>query len=122
MKDSDDGFNGFGEVYFSNIDHNVIKGWKQHKIMQMNLVVPVGEVRFVVYDDREGSSTYGVFNDIYLSRNNYQRLTIPSGLWMAFQGRSLGGAMLMNTASIVHEPAESNVKNLNEIEYKWELA
>ena len=51
MKKKDNGFNGFGEVYFSNIIKGEIKGWKQHTKMTLNLVVPIGEIRFVLFDD-----------------------------------------------------------------------
>ena len=122
LKCNDKGYVGFGEAYFSHLKHGVVKGWKRHREMHMNLIVPVGEVRFVVYDGREASSTFGLFDDVILSReSNYQRLTIHPELWVAFQGRNYDGSMLMNIASIPHDPAESDIKDLNEIEYNWEL-
>ena len=42
MKISDPGFAGFGEVYFSNIEPGVVKAWKRHRKMTLNLVVTVG--------------------------------------------------------------------------------
>ena len=51
MKKSDVGFNGFGEAYFSTINQDDIKGWKKHTQMTINLVVPFGEIEFVVYDE-----------------------------------------------------------------------
>ena len=42
MKESDSGFSGFSEAYFSEIDFGAIKAWKRHKEMTLNLVVPVG--------------------------------------------------------------------------------
>lgn len=53
MKKNDDGFAGFGEAYFTTINVNQIKGWNKHKIMTLNLVVPVGKVIFVLFDERE---------------------------------------------------------------------
>ena len=50
MKKSDEGYNGFGEVYFSTIHKNDIKGWKKHLKMTLNIVVPIGEIKFVVYN------------------------------------------------------------------------
>ena len=87
LKFTDEGYCGFGEAYFSCIEHGQAKGWKRHNRMTLNLVVPVGTVRFVIYDDREGIATYGQFEEITLSpTTNYQRLTVASGLWMAFYG------------------------------------
>ena len=49
LKSSDTGFNGFGEVYFSWIDQSAIKAWKCHLRMTLNLMVPMGKVRFVFH-------------------------------------------------------------------------
>ena len=51
MKKSDNGYDGFGEAYFSTVNQNVIKGWKKHTKMTLNLIVPMGEIKFVVYND-----------------------------------------------------------------------
>ena len=40
----------FGEVYFTWIKRNYLKGWKFHKKMHMNLTVPVGNVKCIFYD------------------------------------------------------------------------
>ena len=111
MKKSDGGFIGFGEAYFSTINKDVIKGWKKHTEMTLNLVVVTGEVEFVVYD---GSS----FFNINLSKNNYQRLTVKPNLWLAFRGLSTEN-MLLNLASIEHDPSEVTNLDLQEIEYDW---
>ena len=52
MKDNDIGYAGFGEAYFSIIGFNAIKAWKRHKEMTLNIVVPHGEIKFVLFDDR----------------------------------------------------------------------
>ena len=51
MKKNDDGFDGFGEAYFSTVRKDDIKGWKKHTKMTLNLIVPVGTIEFVVYDE-----------------------------------------------------------------------
>ena len=48
MKSTDEGYVGFGEVYFSQIEHGQAKGWKRHNRMTLNLIVPVGTVKFVM--------------------------------------------------------------------------
>lgn len=113
MKKSDNGFESFGEAYFSTINKDDIKGWKKHTRMTLNLVVPVGEIEFVVYDE----NTKEFFN-IKLSKYNYQRLTVKPNLWMAFRG--LGdNNMLLNLASIEHDPDEAYNTNFDFINYGW---
>jgi len=108
MKASDPGYQGFGEAYFSTVEKGEIKGWKRHNRLALNLVVPVGEIRFVIYDDRSSSSQQLQFCDITLSVDiNYQRLTIPAGLWVAFQGKA-DSNFLLNIISGEHDPSEAD--------------
>lgn len=117
MKAKDSGYSGFGEAYFSFIDAGVIKGWKRHHEMVLNLVVPVGVVRFVIYDDRPDSPTLNNYQEVLLSKENYQRLTVPPMVWMAFQGVGQQENMLLNVASIPHEPNESDSKPLEDLAF-----
>lgn len=109
LKCTDVNFESFGESYFSTVLFNDVKGWKKHKKMISNLIVPVGAVKFVFYDDRIDSSTFDSFCEVELSISNYQRLTVQPGVWMAFQGVSKGLNLLMNISSIPHDPSESLV-------------
>ena len=114
MKASDDGFSGFGEAYFSTVNQGEVKGWKKHTEMTLNLVVVIGEIEFVVYDDNS-------FYSVKLSKNNYQRLTVDPGLWLAFKGVSVEN-MLLNLASIEHNPNESESVDLYDFDYDWNKA
>ncbi len=57
LKGHEDSFNGFGEAYFSTIHHNSVKGWKRHRQMTLNIVVPIGSIKFVLFDGRETGKT-----------------------------------------------------------------
>ena len=107
MKTGEPGFSGFGEAYFSTIKKGVVKGWKRHSAMTLNIVVPSGIIRFVIYDDRQHSSTKNNYFEITLSPTNYHRLTVQPGLWMAFEGIDEGLNMLLNIGSIKHDPQEA---------------
>ena len=113
MKKSDDGFDGFGEAYFSTVHKNDIKGWKKHRDMTLNLLVPIGEIKFVVYNE-----DLKEFFSVKISQNNYQRLTIKPNLWLAFKGID-ENSMLLNIASIEHDPNESENMELTSIQYEW---
>ena len=117
MKGSSVGYAGFGEAYFSQVDKGAIKAWKRHKKMTLNLMVPVGEIRFVLFDDREVLNTQ--FQEIIISKNNYCRFTVPPMIWMGFQGFSDGGSMLLNIANMEHDPNEVDRKEIDKINYDW---
>lgn len=119
MKRSSPGFAGFGEAYFSTVLPGETKGWKRHRRVTLNLVVPVGTVRFVIFDERPDSPSFGCFNDFVLSKENYARLTIPPGLWVAFRGLDESNNMLINLANEEHEPAESDNVGIEDIPFDW---
>lgn len=120
MKRNDPGYNGFGEAYFSTVNSGDIKGWKKHLRMTMNLVVPVGKIRFVFYDDRKDSVSSGKFFTICLSTENFQRVTVPPGVWMGFQGIGEDLNLLLNIADLEHDPEESNNIPIDGIAFDWD--
>jgi dTDP-4-dehydrorhamnose 3,5-epimerase len=121
MKFSDPGATGFGEAYFSTVDYGFIKGWKRHKKMTLNLLVPFGEIRFILYDETRSQNNCSNFQEVVLSPQNYSRLTVPPNIWVAFQGLACGQSLLLNLANIPHDPLESDTKKLNEIDCDWSL-
>ena len=119
LKRSDDTFTSFGEAYFSSIKKNEIKGWKKHSKMKLNIVVPIGEIMFVLYDDILESTSNGFFFSLKISKTNYCRLTVPPGVWMAFKGIGAGTNLLMNIASIPHDPKESENCGIESFNFNW---
>ena len=119
VKITDEGYRGFGEAYFSSIVHNSIKGWKRHFFMTLNIVVPVGKIRFVLFDDREGSKTFKCYQDIMMSEDHYGRLTVPPMIWFSFQGVGRGKNLLLNISDIVHDMSEQENRKLEAIAFNW---
>lgn len=122
LKVTDQGYVGFGEAYFSQIEPGAIKGWKRHNRFVMNIVVPVGKIRFVIYDDREESDTFGQFEEYILSPSeNYKRLVIAAGLWVAFQGVGNTPSILLDIIPEVHCQSETDSLELSKIPYRFML-
>ncbi len=98
----------FGECYFSTADGDKPKAWKKHSRMICNLLVPVGTVKFVFYDDRPDSKTYQQIKEITIAPSTYGRLVIHPGIWFGFSGLGEGTtSVILNVASIGHDPGES---------------
>jgi dTDP-4-dehydrorhamnose 3,5-epimerase len=83
------------------------------------LIVPSGAIKFVLFDDRESSTTFRQFQEVEIGECNYQRLFVPPGIFVSFQGIGLYRNMLLNIASIPHDPTESVNKELPDISYSW---
>ena len=121
IKKDANGFVDFGEAYFSIVNLGAVKAWKRHRLMTLNIVVPVGGVLFVLHDQRKGSSTYGSSDKIVLSRSNYVRLTVPPMVWFGFKGVGPGESVLLNIADIAHDPNEIERKNSDFFNFDWGL-
>jgi dTDP-4-dehydrorhamnose 3,5-epimerase len=116
-------FNDFGEIYFSTIYPNVIKGWHIHQKMTLNYAVIDGMIKLVLYDDRINSATKGNLMEIYTGDDNYLLIMIPPNIWNGFKGMGEKKAIVANCASIPHDPDEISRKNPYDpdIPYNWEL-
>jgi dTDP-4-dehydrorhamnose 3,5-epimerase len=111
----------FGEIYFSVVNAMAIKAWKKHMHMTLNLAVPRGMIKLVVYDDRENSNTSGEFNEFIIGQENYCLITIPPKIWTGFKGISKNPAIVANCATMVHDPDEVIRAGIGDkkIPYSW---
>lgn len=101
LKSSEKEFYGFEEVYFSTIKKNKIKAWKKHNRMTMNLVVPVGKVQFIFYDEKK------IFlRNAIIGEDNYSRITVPPKIWFGFKGLSSRTSYILNISNVSHDPSE----------------
>jgi dTDP-4-dehydrorhamnose 3,5-epimerase len=117
MKQSDMGYVGFGEAYFSWVSLGSVKAWKRHTQMTMNLVVPVGQVRFVFRsDDNTGNDEFRIEE---IGVNRYSRITVPAGTWFGFKGLGSPQSLVLNIANILHSPDEVERLNISEINFDW---
>ena len=113
LKKTEKDFHDFGEIYFSRINHNSIKGWKKHTQMTMNLVVPYGKVQFVFFD------SFGNFLEETVGEDNYVRLNVPPGLWFGFRGIFKPFSLVANIANKIHDPNEAIRVSLDHFNYEW---
>ena len=118
-----EGFEQFGEIYFSLVYPGVIKGWHQHLEMTLNYAVPVGMIKLVCFDDREGSPTRGNLSEIFVGELHYSLVTIPPLVWNGFKGIGTSPALVANCSTIPHSPDE--IVRLDpfssDIPYDWSL-
>jgi dTDP-4-dehydrorhamnose 3,5-epimerase len=123
LRSTDQHFQQFGEIYFSCVYPGAIKAWHLHSRMTLNYAVPHGAIKFVLYDDREGSPTRGELQELFLSPDNYQLVTVPPLVWNGFKGIGSEMAIVANCASLPHDPNEISRKDPFDasIPYDWGL-
>ena len=113
LKCYDPGYVDFGEAYFSMVEGGVIKAWKKHLCMTLNLIVPIGTVFFAFMDEE------GLIREELAGEERYVRLTIPPGLWFGFKGVGNKESVVLNIANIPHEPGEIEHRSLADFDYVW---
>lgn len=122
LRSDDPHFEQFGEIYFSSIYPNVIKAWHLHKRMTLNYAVIIGEVKLVLFDERDDSPTHGRFQEIFIGESNYCLVTIPPMIWNGFKAVGNQRAIIANCSSIPHHPGElerADPTSHEIISYNW---
>lgn len=119
LKYTDPNFLGFGEAYFSIIQNNAIKAWKMHKEMTLNLVVPIGLVRFVFANTEPNAVDQ--FRTIQIGESDYSRITVPPNTWFGFQGIGQNPNLVLNIADKIHDTNEIIRAPLEKFNYNWEF-
>jgi len=111
LKSCSEGFRGFGEAYFSRVQKQAIKGWKRHNEVHLNLVVPLGSILVAVHDGRPESDTYGQTSVVRLGYpDDYSRLTVVPGLWVAFKGEQEMNLILNITEQELRPDEADNIE------------
>ena len=106
LRADDPHFTRFGEIYFSVIYPGIIKGWHLHSRMTINYAVVQGNIKLVLYDQRQDSKTYRELQEIVFGQINYQLVRVPPGVVNGFTAVGGDGAVVANCADIPHDPTE----------------
>ena len=101
LKKTDETFAGFGEIYFTEVKKDNVKGWKRHSEMTLNLLPVQGKIKLYLkkyFDDAP--------DVVFFGADDYKLVCVEPDVWLAFEG--VGDTNVMaNVASIEHDPAES---------------
>ena len=114
-------FEKFGEVYFSTIFNDKIKAWHLHREATLNYACLHGKVKLVLFDEREKSETFGLYQELFLSLENYSLITIPPNIWNGFKGLNEGLSIIANCLNLPHNEKEMIRSKINDkrFNYKW---
>jgi len=113
---NENSFNDFGEAYISEVLPGIVKAWKLHYKMTLNLIVVKGKVKFVFCNDNNGKFE---FREEEIGDHRYARITVKPGLWFGFKGIDKETSKILNIANILHDPKEVNRRAVQEINYNW---
>lgn len=122
LESTDPEFAGFGEIYFSTVRPGVVKGWHLHEANVLSYAVVRGMIKLVLYDDRDGSTTKGDLDELFIGDQNYCLVRIPPMVWNGFKGIGAEEAIVADLTTLPH--AEDVTRRLDPhdndvIPYDW---
>jgi len=106
LRNDSENFDKFGEIYFSTIFKDRIKAWHLHKEATLNYVCVYGKVKLVLFDNRKASKSFGEYQEIFLSPENYFLITIPPNIWNGFKGLNNEHSIIANCLNLPHNENE----------------
>jgi dTDP-4-dehydrorhamnose 3,5-epimerase len=125
LRADDPHFLGFGEIYFSTIYRNVVKGWHRHCELTLNYACVSGCIKLVMFDDRPESPTRGTLMEVFLGPDHYSLVQIPPQIWNGFKGLTDPHAIVANCCTHAYDAAAKRTQRLdpfdNHIPYDWRL-
>jgi len=124
LRNDDELFDKFGQVYFTTTYPGVVKAWHYHRRQTDNMVCIKGMLKLALYDDREGSPTRGMINQFFFGEHNPLLVQIPSGVYHGWMCVSDCEAYVVNIPTETYsydDPDEFRAPaHGGEIPYEWE--
>ena len=123
MRDDDEFFQKFGQVYLSVVYPGVVKGWHYHKKQTDHFICVRGQMKVVLYDPREDSPTRGMVNEFVIGDHAPFLIEIPNLVYHGFKCISEHEAIVVNYTTECYDyknPDEYRVDpHSKEIPYDW---
>ncbi|MBA2372574.1 MAG: dTDP-4-dehydrorhamnose 3,5-epimerase family protein [Chloroflexi bacterium] len=107
LRRTDRHFEQFGEIYFTSIYRDVVKGWHRHRDMTLNYACIWGRIKLALYDERPGSPTEGSVQEQFMGPDDYSLVIIPPGIWTGFKGMD-DVSLVANCATHPHDPVRTD--------------
>lgn len=123
LRNDDDVFQKFGQVYMTTTYPGVVKAWHLHKRQTDNVCCVLGMIKLVLYDQRADSPTFKEVNQFYLGVHNPLLVQIPANVYHGWMCVSQEEAVIVNVPTEVYNRKDPDEHRLdphnNDIPYKW---
>ncbi len=96
LRDDDEIFAGFGQVYVTSCYPGIVKAWHAHQRQVDNICCLQGVAKLGLFDGREDSPTGGQTQSIILGHLNPVLVQIPPLVWHGFTPVSSETILMLN--------------------------
>ena len=124
LRNDDDMFTGFGQVYMTTTYPQVVKAWHYHKKQDDFITCVKGMLKLVLYDGRKKSPTYDEINEFFIGDYNPMLIKVPKMIYHGWKCISEEEAIVINVPTEPYNgkaPDEYRLDpHTSEIPYTWE--
>jgi dTDP-4-dehydrorhamnose 3,5-epimerase len=124
LREDDEFFRKFGQVYVTTTLPGVVKAWHLHRHQADNICCIHGMIKLALYDDRGDSPTRGEVDQYYLGIHQARLVQIPEGIYHGWMCISPEEAIIVNVPTTAYDydnPDEARLDpHDNDIPYDWE--
>ena len=126
LRNDDDIFLRFGQVYMTTAYPDVVKAWHYHRRQTDSFTCIHGKMLLVLYDPRDGSATKGGIERFEISLDDPMVVQIPCGVYHGFKAIGEEEAVVINVVTRPYDhkdPDEYRVDAFdNDIPFDWGYA
>lgn len=123
LRNDDELFQQFGQVYITTTYPGVVKAWHLHRKQTDNVACIQGMIKLALYDSREESPSYQRVDQFYLGMHNPLLVQIPKGILHGWMCVGPEEAIIVNIPSEPYDRDEPDEFRLdphdNDIPYDW---
>lgn len=124
LRNDDDIFTGFGQVYMTTTYPGAVKAWHYHKKQDDHITCVKGMLKLVLYDSRKKSPTFGEINEFFIGDYNPMLVKVPKMIYHGWKCISEIEALVINVPTKPYDrkkPDEYRLDpHVNDIPYTWE--
>jgi len=123
LRSDDPEFAGFGQIYMTTTYPGVVKAWHLHHHQTDMICCVSGELKLALFDDRQGSPTRDIVNEVFLGDSNRLLVKVPSGIFHGWKCVGEAAALIVNIPNQPYHhqsPDEYRIDpHENDIPYDW---
>ena len=122
LRNDDDFFQKFGQVYVSATYPGVVKAWHYHKHQIDNFACITGMVKLVLVDTRKGSATEGAVNEFFLGTQRPMLVQVPNLVYHGWKCISSEASTVVNVPTELYhydDPDEYRLEAHGTLPYDW---
>ncbi len=125
LRNDDEMFTKFGQVYMTTNYPGVIKAWHCHETQTDYVSCVKGMIKLVLFDKREKSPTKGELNEYFIGDSSNKLIVIPPGVYHGWKNIKLEESIVVSVINNLYNrdnPDEIRLPyNTEKIPYNWDI-